>query len=399
MGYEDAYYRQPWTPNGDMRQQMNLGLDSLGKVPMANAQLQAQQQANKDAAYTAPGAEASPHRALLGKYVQGLLQSTPGHTPEFEQRFMSEAGNGGLNTPQAQYMPDGNMVQQVPQNQGPGQYQSYQPDYSAPQGLSAPQPQQPQQPVNIPTNNMPGQGGLEPQATRSTHSVTTETRKPLPASTAFAAQRNPPASDVPTTPMTNYDVDSYMKAMGHVVKPNMDADKLAEKKREFDAMMDFRGRALAAKERLGKLAAAAKESTADNDRKRAIELLRIEVDREKAGVLAQAKVYSGLYGIVNEQGTQAYLNYLDSFITDAQSGAGSAETSPQTQPIQTMGGGGPKPAGPPKPRPLNKDQPSQYTAGQVYDAPPDVAAQRPNWKGKARFKGYDKDKNALWGAP
>lgn len=396
MGLNDPYYNQPWTPASSWVQQANLGLNSLGQVQTQNAQLDAQRQANEANAYTAPQAPASDHRQLIGQYVEENLMAGP---PEFRDRFRQEMSRGGLQAPTApQGQPPANNLDVVSGGSGlGGTYGQPNPPSMPPAGAgygtNQPQPMQATReaqtmganPQLNQFNYMAGGGDMTGMSRPPQIQVAPPTGKPQPQ----------PGMTRPTSSMTNYDVDSYMKA-GGLMKSNAG---LEEKKREFDAMMDYRGRALEAKAKLAKLAADAKLANNDNDRKRAIELLRIEVDREKAGIAAKARIMGGLYGIVNTEATQAYLNYLDQFVQEAEGGAQSAQESPGAQPIQRMGGGSApaKPTGPPKPRPINQNQPTEYIAGQTYDMTgPEFPKE---WKGKARFKGYDAQKNARWGRP
>lgn len=190
MGLSDVYSQHPWTPATDVNQGYERAFENVAQVPMRNAQVAAAQQANSDAAFTSPSAVASPHRAALAHHIKNNLMAGP---PEFQDRLIQELSRGpqGMAQPQGQpqYMPEGNMVQQVPQNQGPQGYQPYQPgNYAPPSGMGG------ERPVQVNTGGMGGVPMQQPQVRMT------------------GGGPGPQAPQQPEPPMTNYDVDSYLKA-------------------------------------------------------------------------------------------------------------------------------------------------------------------------------------------
>jgi hypothetical protein len=191
MGLEDIYYRQPWTPNQGLGGQIDRAGESIARVPMANAQLQAQQQANTDAAYNSPAREANPHEAAVGSYIQNLMESHPNYQPGFKERLQQEMSQGGLTAPAA-------------------------PPPSPGQGLGVPSDAPRGDAGDMRSG---GQGLMAAATSEAPLSMNGEPmRRPLPAAAAFAAQRNapPPVTIVPPpvrsqVPMTRGDVDTYMR--------------------------------------------------------------------------------------------------------------------------------------------------------------------------------------------
>lgn len=313
MGLNDVYSQAPWTPASQTLDQMNTGLNTLGQLPARRAQVAGMEQANKDAAFTSPAAQATPERQRIGEWLKAQYMGTPGYQPGFEERLQQEFGQA---TPmsQGQYMPDGNMVQQVPQHiQAPPQYGSYNPEASL--GMM---PQQ-ERPIQVNTGAMAGQGG-EPVAPMVRVAHETGRRTPLPAHHQVAMERNapPPMPAGPTTPMTNYDVDSLMKLYNPYARTMLRDDprerianaKLEWEKEKFAQLLPLRQAALQAKRDIAEMMARVRMATSDVDRKAVIEMLKIKMSELNNIRSNKARMLSGIGGVVNRPETAEMLNSL-----------------------------------------------------------------------------------------
>jgi hypothetical protein len=288
-----------------MLDQQTQGLNSLAQVPERNAQLAAQQQANTDAAYASPARDANPYEQSLARQI---MRSVPGHNPEFEDRLHGELQGGGLGAPTApQSQNQGLAPVEGPQatavNIGP--QTQFVPDWTSSRGQDT-KPGMPELTVTRQPMSMNG----EPM------------RQPLPAARAFAMQRNPPPGPMnqptpaldPTQnqgPKTRGDVDLTMRMapfMKEWSKPgpkvDHEPDKLTEKKREFDAMMEYRNKALGARKDIAAMAARVRMATSDTDRKALLELMKIKVQEMAVHARIVGQTASGLTGVINDEASR-----------------------------------------------------------------------------------------------
>lgn len=303
MGLNDIYNQQPWTPYSGVQQRMDQGFEQVAAVPERNARLDAQRQANTDAAVTAPGAPASPERVKMVEYIKAHMRATPGHEPGFDDRLLSELQGG-----QGQGLQGGQAQPQGPA-QGPQQYPSPPPMNQGPA-------QAPSGPPRGDASDM--RSGLMPQPVQAP-------RQPLPAGAAFAAQRpqgpSIPQAQVqvqgPQTPMTNHDTDSYMR-MAPFVKMDQPPKPLKDDPREriADKALAFKREALAQRESsqaradrtkrdLAVIMARLREKLGDTDRRALIEQAKIAAGNYRAELSAIAKRQSGLGGVIYDEETKA----------------------------------------------------------------------------------------------
>lgn len=186
MALDDIYYRQPWTPNQGLGSQIDRAAAAWDARAPAQAQLDAQRQANKDAAYSSPAREANPHEAGVGSYIQNLMESHPNFQPGFKERLTQEVTGGGLAKPAAPPSMEPAGLASPPMDSPRGDAGDMR------SGLSAP-------PVPMSMNGEP-------------------MRRPLvhrdeapPQAPQVQGPQMPMAQGRPQAPMTRGDVDLYMK--------------------------------------------------------------------------------------------------------------------------------------------------------------------------------------------
>lgn len=301
MALSDIYYQQPWNPQAQGQQQMQQGLSNLAQMPMQQAQLQAQQQANTDAAYMSPARSANPYEQQLSGDVLDMLPGLPEHKAQLRAEL---AGQGGPAAPgQGLQAP-----MQGPQAPAPAQN-------LGPMGLGQPAIGQggnigphTQRPYGPPQSQMPEtsvyKGPLDDQSTLSVASAAlgsgaqkpqTPAPPPTPVAQANAPQR--------VQAGTRGDVDLTMRMAPFMrsKKDSMEADKLAEKKREFDALLPLKQQAMRQKQDIAQLMARVRMATSDTDRKAQIAIAKLGVEKYLGELKARSTMLSGLGGVVNNE--------------------------------------------------------------------------------------------------
>lgn len=330
MGLSDIYYQRPVGPADDVQRRTDAAFDQLARVPLANAQLRAQQlqndyqqQQNIDQQYTSPAAPASDASNAIGQHILAQLRGTPGHNSEFEQRLLGELQGGGLGArpgaPQAPATGLGVMSPQQPV-QNLGQQTGYQ-GYTPP-GAGGQEPGMPQ--VTVSREPMAANG--EPM------------RRPLNASRSFAMDRvdaqqaQVPQVQVREPPrMTNGDVDRAMRLSPFLrlqQEPKQDprmAIALLNDQREREKTagndklqrdrMAQRQRFLdqedALKRELARLQASVSLTNGNAAQKAILAQMKMVNDLRIANLKAKAQQTSGLGGIVYDQQTQAAMAQED----------------------------------------------------------------------------------------
>lgn len=321
MGLDDIYYKRAYAPAQDANAQTAQGFEQLAQVPIANAQLAAQQQANTDAAYTAPGAQAPPERNIIGHHIKARMAGPP----EFQQRFLQEMSQGpapaqGL-APQVQPQAP---VDAPRGDAGDMRPQGYRPQPAQAQGLGAPAPTNANPQMETYVSPMNGRTPL-PAGVRT----------PLPASSSFAADRNPPAPQTPRVavaqgqpsgrPMSNYEVDSYMR-MSPFLKldqvkddPRRDiaANKLAENSRQFDELMRYKRDNMGMREKLARMMNETKLKIGDPDRKAKIALMKDATARYLGELRAEATALGGFTALTQRDEVGTFIQERKAKIAEA----------------------------------------------------------------------------------
>lgn len=326
MGLADYLDR---APNGaESNRLIQQGGQQMADMPMNEAQLQGQklrnagqQQANTDAAYTAPGAPASPERIKMVDYIKAHMRTTPGHNPEFEAKLLAELQGG---TPQAGGLggmgssllsgaaaPPGGpgpvAGPQAPvQNMGqPGPYSGYTPPGQG-QGLSQGMPQ-----VSVSRQPMSMNG--EPMRPPLVAPPQAPAGPSIPRAQVSVAQA-PTAPAAPSYQMTNHDADSYarMAPFMKLDQPTKDdprrdiaANALTFKREALQQRESSQARADQTKRDLAVIMARLREKLGDTDRKALIEQAKIVAGNYRAELSAIARRESGIPGIVFDEETKA----------------------------------------------------------------------------------------------
>lgn len=328
MGLADYLDRAPDANRGN--QLLQQGAQSFARMPMDAAQLQQQQlqntglqQANTDAAYTAPGAPASPEGNAIGQYIKSHMRGTPGWTPEHEQRLIAELTGGGA--PGGQ--PQGGL--QGPQARGP-EAGAQGPQY-APTALG-------QTPVSQGLG-----GGVAPQMPRPNSDQTNYLGKPAtpslgqgnfgtydrPSSMGYAGDmtgmagvpkvnvvpQGPQAGATPAAggPMTNRDVEQYQRMapflkldQGPREDPRMaianQKDRLARD--QMAQKQNFLDQEDRLKRELARLSANVSLANGNAQQKAILQQMKMVNDLRIANIRAMGQQTSGIGGVVNQGATQ-----------------------------------------------------------------------------------------------
>jgi hypothetical protein len=315
MALSDIYYQQPWNPQAAGQQQMQQGLGLAAKMPMEQAQLQAQQQANTDAQYNAPGRPANPYEQQLSGDVLDLFPG-PDH---FKQQLRSEMqGQGGPSAPGQglQAPPQQGPSAPPAQNLGPSGYG--QPAIGMGGYASSQQPQ----PYGPPVSQMPQtsvyRGPLDDQSTLSATTGSIGSSAPAPQAPA----PKPPAPPTPRLqPQTRGDVDMTMR-MAPFLKANHDDPRIAIN----DANLKYKREALAQRQKLAEMADQTRRELArlmamyrqnPND-KLLIAQIHEAAANHRAAMGDKARMDSGLGGVIDQPGAQEQKRAEDKADIEAQ---------------------------------------------------------------------------------
>lgn len=319
MGLNDTYYQQPWTPNQGMSTQLNQGLSALGQVPMYNAQVDAQRQANTDAAYTSPAKQANPNERVVGEHYGAMFNGAP---PEFVQRLKSEFAKGpSLVAPQSQPQPGaGPAPSPYPQGGGQGPMDVRRAMPPSPQGLGAVG-------VNMPRPDSDERDFLGTDVRESPYNgdMTGMQRPPQVPQVQLTQKPQTPQPQGGgggggaggQRPMTRGDVELFMRAAPNQ-RMGIENAKLEEKKRQFDTMMEYRNRALQGKKDMHALAQRVRMATSDVDRKYLLELMKIKVQEMSVHAGIVRSTASGITGVINDQQSQQAAAEADQDLAEGQ---------------------------------------------------------------------------------